>query len=95
MAKTENLDRSAVLAIIVDLLHRLFEIEPEKITPEANLYTDLDIDSIDAIDLALEFKKQTGKQLTPEAFKQIRTVGDVVEAFFATEPPKEEAPTNE
>jgi acyl carrier protein len=86
MQNQETVDRATVHALIVDLMVRLFEIEPAKITLEANLYQDLDIDSIDAVDLAIEFKNQTGRQLTPETFKQIRTVGDIVEAFFAPQP---------
>jgi acyl carrier protein len=77
------LDRDATYALIVKLLTELFAIEPEKITLDANLYQDLDIDSIDAVDLAIEFKKQTGRQLTPDEFKQIRTVGDIVNVVHA------------
>ena len=43
------------------------------------LYTDLDIDSIDAVDLAVKLKQLTGKRLQPEVFKSVRTVQDVVE----------------
>ena len=75
---TEKLDREATYALIAKLLTELFAVPPENITPDANLYQDLDIDSIDAVDLAIEFKKQTGRQLRPDEFKQIRTVGDIV-----------------
>ncbi|MDR0440651.1 MAG: acyl carrier protein [Candidatus Accumulibacter sp.] len=73
------MDRDSAYGLIRKLLVELFEIDPEKITLEANLYQDLDIDSIDAIDLAVEFKKQTGRQLAPDEFKKIRTVGDIVD----------------
>lgn len=63
---------------VVDILEELFEIEPEQITPQANLYQDLDIDSIDAVDLVVELKKMTGKKIKPEDFKSVRTVQDVV-----------------
>jgi acyl carrier protein len=52
-----------------------------RFTPAANLYSDLDIDSIDAVDLAVKFKELTGKRLQPEVFKTIRTVQDVVNAL--------------
>lgn len=78
--------RKATYALIVKLLVEMFAVEPEKITPDANLYQDLDIDSIDAVDLAIEFKKQTGRQLTPDEFKQIRTVGDIVNIVHAPQP---------
>jgi acyl carrier protein len=73
------MDRNSAYGLIRKLLIELFEIDPEKITLEANLYQDLDIDSIDAIDLAVEFKKRTGRQLAPDEFKKIRTVNDVVD----------------
>jgi acyl carrier protein len=66
---------------VVDMLHEMFELEKAKITLDANLYTDLDIDSIDAVDLAVKLKELTGKRLQPEVFKRVRTVQDVVNAL--------------
>ena len=65
---------------LVDILHDMFDLDKAKITGEANLYTDLDIDSIDAVDLAVKLKQLTGKRLQPEVFKSVRTVQDVVNA---------------
>ena len=56
----------------------LFEINPEDVQLDANLATDLDVDSIDAIDLVVKIKELTGKQVNPEDFKNVRTVQDVV-----------------
>ncbi|MDR2625896.1 MAG: phosphopantetheine-binding protein [Zoogloeaceae bacterium] len=81
------MDKETAYALIVKLLADLFDIPPEKITLEANLYRDLDIDSIDAVDLAIEFKKRAGRQISPEEFKEIRSVGDIVNALLA--PPRE------
>jgi len=64
---------------IVSLLEEMFEIDPQDVKPDANLYQDLDIDSIDAVDLVVELKKMTGKKIQPEDFKSVRTVQDVVE----------------
>lgn len=61
-------------------LHKMFEIDPDRIHPEANL-SDLDIDSIDAVDIVVKFKELTGKRVQPEAFKAVRTVQDVVDAL--------------
>lgn len=65
------------------LLVELFEVEPSKISLEAQLYQDLEVDSIDAIDLILQLKDYTGKKVRPEDFKHVRSVGDVVEAVQA------------
>nr|WP_269913714.1 acyl carrier protein [Acinetobacter sp. HY1485] len=56
----------------------LFEIPPSKVNMDSNLYTDLDVDSIDAVDLVVKIKNLTGKQVKPEDFKNVRTVRDVV-----------------
>ena len=66
---------------VVDTLHEMFELDKAKITPQANLYTDLDIDSIDAVDLAVKLKHLTGKRLEPNVFKSVRTVQDIVNAL--------------
>ena len=66
---------------VVNILHEMFELDRTNITLQANLYTDLDIDSIDAVDLAVKLKQLTGKRLEPEVFKSVRTVQDVVDAL--------------
>lgn len=61
------------------ILQDLFEVEASAVEPSANLYEDLDIDSIDAVDLVVELKKLTGKKIQPEDFKSVRTVQHVVD----------------
>ncbi len=61
-------------------LESLFEIEASSIKPESSLFDDLDIDSIDAVDLMVNLKSFTGKRIDPTDFKQVRTVQDVVDA---------------
>jgi len=74
--------RDEIFDTLRDALVELFELEPERITADANLYQDLEIDSIDAVDLIDHIKRQTGKKLAAEEFKAVRTVGDVVEAVL-------------
>jgi acyl carrier protein len=69
-----------ILDRLREVLADTFEIEPAKITPEADLFRDLDLDSIDAVDLAVKLQEMTGKRIRPEEFKTVRTVGDVVTA---------------
>jgi len=75
--------REEILAYLRDTLVELFELKPEQIVPEANLYEDLDIDSIDAVDLILKLKDLTGRKIQPQQFKHVRTVNDVVDAIQA------------
>ncbi len=66
-----------------DVLVETFEIDEQKITLDAKLYEDLDIDSIDAVDLLVKLGPFVGeKKISPAAFKQVRTVGDVVDAII-------------
>lgn len=69
--------------LISNTLQELFDTPAEKITPEARLYEDLDIDSIDAIDLIVKMRQITKKKVEPEMFKSVRTVADVVAALKA------------
>lgn len=75
--------RDEILAYVRQILVELFELKPEQIVPEANLYSDLDIDSIDAVDLILKLKELTGRKIQPQTFRNVRTVGDVVDAIEA------------
>jgi acyl carrier protein len=61
----------------------MFEIPEEKIVREARLYEDLDLDSIDAIDLMVKLQEITQRKLKPEEFKTVRTVGDVLDRINA------------
>lgn len=60
-------------------MNELFEIDEEKIQLETHLYNDLDIDSIDAVDLIVKIRELTGQQIQAEDFKSVRTVADVIE----------------
>ena len=71
-----------VFAKLQEILVELFEIDEGDITLEANLYEELDIDSIDAVDLVVKLKEITGKKIQPEEFKSARTVQDVVDAVY-------------
>lgn len=75
--------RDEVYDKVVEILADLFEIERDEISPQAQLYEDLDIDSIDAVDLLVELKNFTGKKMAPEDFKSVRTVTDVVDSVCA------------
>jgi len=63
------------------LLIKLFEIDESDISPQAKLYEDLELDSIDAVDLVVHLQKITGRKIKPEMFKSVRTVQDVVDAI--------------
>jgi acyl carrier protein len=82
MVALNEMNRDELFAWIADLLAEMFELERDSLTPASNLYADLDIDSIDAVDLAVKLKQLTGKRLQPEVFKSIRTIDDIIDALL-------------
>ncbi|GIU33447.1 acyl carrier protein [Shewanella schlegeliana] len=73
--------REQILEMLTQILVEEFEIDAEDITLEASLYEELDLDSIDAVDLVIKLQQMTGKKIKPEEFKAVRTVDDVVTAI--------------
>ena len=65
---------------IKNILAEDFEVDVATLTPETNLFTELDRDSIDAVDLVVRLQQETGKKVNPADFKEIRTLGDVTKA---------------
>jgi acyl carrier protein len=66
---------------LTTVLGELFEVPPEKVKPDARLYEDLDLDSIDAVDLIVRLQTMTGRRIKPEEFKAVRTVNDILDCL--------------
>ena len=76
-----SLTKDQIQQHIKQVLTDLFEVEEDQLVGSARLYDDLDIDSIDTIDLLIELKKEIGKNIDPAAFKNARTIDDVAEVI--------------
>jgi len=74
------MNKQEIYQEVASLLTSLFEIAAEDIHPEAHLYEDLELDSIDAVDMVVHLQKRTGRKIKPETFRTVRTVQDVVDA---------------
>jgi acyl carrier protein len=74
--------RDEIFSTLRAAMVELFELDAERVTLTADLYQDLEIDSIDAVDLIDHIKRQTGKKIAAEEFKSVRSVSDVVEAVY-------------
>jgi len=74
-------NREEIYNVLSEILVSLFEIDAEDISMDAHLYEDMDLDSIDAVDLVVKLREITGKKIDPDEFKQVRTVKDVVDAI--------------
>ena len=66
---------------IKNILVKEFDIDSDKLKPESLLIEDLDLDSIDAVDLVVRLQKIIGCKVEPDDFKQIRTLQDMVDAI--------------
>jgi len=81
--QVKKMSKEEIFAILKKALIELFEIAESKITLGARIYEDLEIDSIDAIDLVDYIKKQTGYKMQASDFKEVRILGDIVDIVFS------------
>ena len=77
------LTKEEIFAQLTTLMHDLFEVEPDDLHLQSKLYEDLDLDSIDAVDLIVHLQTITGRKFKPEEFKTVRTVEDVITIIHA------------
>ena len=74
--------REEILLKIQNILAEEFEIAKEAVIPEAKLYEDLELDSIDAVDLLVKMKEFIPNKISPDSFKKAVTVGDIVDILY-------------
>jgi acyl carrier protein len=77
------METESLYTSIRDILVEQFDVEESAVSMDANLYEELEIDSIDAVDLLVALKELTGKKIAPETFKDVRTIRDVMDALAA------------
>lgn len=70
---------------LAEFLHEYFAIERARILPGADLYADLDLDSIDAADIVLRFNQTFGCKVDVRSFRSVRTIADALAALFSLE----------
>ena len=77
------MNKEELFSRIRDILVQQFDVIEDDVMMDANLYEELQIDSIDAVDLLVQLKEVTGKKIAPETFKEVRTIRDVLDALAA------------
>ena len=66
------------------VFEEFFEIESERLKPEAHIFTDLGLDSLDIVDLVVAIQKSFGINIrNEEKVRDIRTLQDVYQFIFA------------
>jgi acyl carrier protein len=79
---SEKLTREDVYQFVIRVLQEQFELDAVTLTEDVDLRADLDIDSIDAVNILIELKALTTKKIAIENFHQIRTVRNLVDAVY-------------
>jgi acyl carrier protein len=74
-----SLDKNKIFLEIKDILVSEFKLEADSINSEKRLYDDLDIDSLDLVDLVLCLKEHIGEKIDPGLFKEACIVQDLVD----------------
>lgn len=75
--------KEEILEGLRDMMVELFEFEREDIQLEAHVVNDLDLDSIDAIDMAVRLQEIVGRKVEESELKSIQTVSDIVDFVYA------------
>lgn len=68
-----------ILERLAEVLTRDFDVKRESIRPEAHLFEELDLDSIDAIDLAVTLEEEAGLIIEEEELRELRRVQDILD----------------
>ena len=68
-----------VKKVIVDQL----DVDPEKVTMDSYFIDDLEADSLDVMEMIMEFENMFGVEVDEDSLSEIKQVGDVVRFFEA------------
>jgi acyl carrier protein len=75
--------REEIFGNVRNMMADTFELERDRITLESRLYEDLDLDSIDALDMVVKLQELIHRRVDEHELRSLRTVGDVVEMVAA------------
>jgi len=78
MTHPPSMSRDQIFGEVQKTLVELFSLDPAKITTESGVFTELELDSIDAVDLVAKLQELIGQRITEAEMRQVRTVGDMV-----------------
>jgi acyl carrier protein len=71
--------RDEIFGWVSEVLRDEFDFAPEELRLETHLIDELDLDSIDAIDMAVRLEERTSLAFSDQDLKNLRTIGDVVD----------------
>jgi acyl carrier protein len=71
--------QSEILGWVVEILQKEFDFSSDELQLDTHLIDDLDLDSIDAIDMAVRLEERTSVSFSDEDLRNLRTIRDVVD----------------
>jgi acyl carrier protein len=71
--------KDEIFSQVRETMVSMFELESDSIKLDSHLFKDLDLDSIDAIDMAVKMQDLTGQRVEESALQGLQTVGDIVD----------------
>ena len=76
--------KQEIIGIVNEVFEAYFEIERERLLPEANIFEDLELDSLDIVDLVVAMQEKFKVRIRDdERIRSIRTLGDVYRFVLA------------
>ncbi len=75
--------RDQLFALVTGILRSEFDIDEEQLRPDVRIRDDLDLDSIDGIDLMARLEEETGLKVSEDEYRSIRTIDDIVRVVHA------------
>lgn len=76
------MEKTEIFEQVKGFLSELFDIDPNNVTLDSHIVDDLDLDSIDAVDLIVHLQNVIKKRVNPAEFRNVRTIGDIVEVIY-------------
>ena len=69
---------SEIVAKVTDIIVEKLGVSADEVKPEASFTNDLGADSLDTVELIMEFEKEFGVSIPDDKAEEIRTVGDAI-----------------
>ena len=76
------MSKDEIFVRVSEVLVETFEMEPARIQPATHLIDDLDLDSIDLIDLVVRLEEESNLDLVEDELKELRVIQDVVDLVY-------------
>ena len=75
------MDKNVIYEKLKEIMISEFKLTADSISPEKHLYNDLQLDSLDIVDLILRLNDYIGEKIDITVFKDARTVQDLVDSI--------------